>query len=640
MMASTAHRVNTRWLWIFVAILLLGFGARILIFQHELPYVKHLDEPNFYLLASDWRGKLDAGYRNEWLKGYPPGYIWLYSGLLDGIDVIFHPNIHTDMSLYVRLMRLVSVWGDMLSLSLVIVIAKWLGGRGAALIGGLVWAVSSATFYLSTLALPDVFTVLWCVLCTAFSVRAFRHESWLMGLLATVTGLLAIVFKYPVFPILLLPGAFFLWQLWQHRKRVLLPSAIALFLVIGTAYGLLFVYGASGLDNAEGQKFRNDLVKNVLNPTRWLYTFNGLLGTVGPVLAVLAIIAVVVLYRNRRLRCLWLTGLVFFTGAVILAVIPGYLASDPPRTYPIRYTWPAVGLIIPCLAVVVRRALVGKPRSGWLLSAALILSVGVLVPRSINQIADGRKTNTYALAQAWFEENVPEQSLLWMDGLEPYRSLGRYERGYPGYKDFGTIYGHEATDLQIDPQQVDYVYLDEQAVAQWPTNPIWPPLDQLTLLKQIGGDGLDGATLSIYSTVSIPEPQNIAFYGTSNPDTRVLLLWGYRIEQSDSQLVVDTFWQAPDDVPLEDYSYSLYVTPDDDAQNVVIAHDAQLGLRRTSTWDDPNERVKGNLAPIALDGLESGDYTVWLVVYYWESMERLTLENGEATVALTTIHID
>ena len=615
----TGRRVNTRWLWIFVAILLLGFGARILIFQYGLPYVNHLDEPNFYLLANDWRGKLDAGYRNEWLKGYPPGYIWLYSGLLDGIDVIFHPNIHTDMSLYVRLMRLVSVWADMLSLSLVIVIAKWLGGRGAALITGLVWAISGAIMFLATLALPDVFSVLSCVLCAAFSVQAFRHESWSMGLLATVAGLLGIVFKYPVFPVLLLPGAFFLLLLWRHRQRVLLPSAVALFMVVGTAYGLLFVYGASGLDNAEGQKFRNDLVINILNPTRWRYTFNGLLGTTGPVLAAIAVVAVVALYRRYRLRHLWLTGLVFFTGALILAVIPGYLASDPPRTYPIRYTWPAAGLIIPCFAIVIGYALAGKPRSRWLLSAATVLSIGTLVPGSISQIVDGRKIITFALAQAWFEENVPEGSLLWMEGLEPYRSLGRYERGYPGYKNFETIYGREATDLQIDPHLVDYVYLDEQAVAQWPTNPIWPPLDQLTLLKQIGGDGLDGPVLSIYSTVSIPEPQNIAFHSLSNSE---LLLWGYRVQQNDSQLVIDTFWQAPDGVPPADYSYNLYLAPEDNPQNVVITHDAQLGLRRTSTWDDPDERVKGNIAPVSLDNLESGDYTVWLIVYFWETVKQ------------------
>jgi 4-amino-4-deoxy-L-arabinose transferase-like glycosyltransferase len=265
---------------------------------HGLPYIDHPDEPNFYALANDVRGVRDAYWRNDWLHGYPPGYIWLYGVILNGVDALAENNIHTDMGMYVGTLRIVSILFDMLTLALIIVATRWLAGSFASVLAGGVWAVSAAVVQNAILALPDPPTVFACVLCVVWVLKAFRHESFLWAILATLAGLLATVFKYPVAPILLLPAAFCVWQLQHNFRRAFLPSVLALALVLLTAYELFFVYGANTLSNVEANTVRSSFLSNLLDPLRWYKVFNGLFGTFG--IGLLAVLALAVFWAIKE----------------------------------------------------------------------------------------------------------------------------------------------------------------------------------------------------------------------------------------------------------------------------------------------------------------------------------------------------
>jgi hypothetical protein len=101
-------------------------------------------------------------------------------------------------------------------------------------------------------------------------------------------------------------------------------------------------------------------------------------------------------------------------------------------------------------------------------------------------------------------------------------------------------------------------------------------------------------------------------------------------------LTIDTYWQASSR-PTQDYSYSLYITPVDDTTQVLAQQDAGLGMRPSSTWLE-SELIAGNIAAFTLpDTPPPGEYTIWLAVYYWETLERLVLPDG--TTALKVMDV-
>lgn len=660
-------------------ILLLSFALRMADMPHGLPYVEHPDEPNFYSLANDVRGVRGAYWRNDWLAGYPPGYIWLYAALLNGVDAISQNNIHTDMGVYVGIMRIVSILLDMLTLSLIMVATRWLAGNLASLLAGGVWAVSSAIVQNAVLALPDPPTVFACVLCVVLALKAFRHESFLWIILATLAGLLATIFKYPVAPILLLPAAFCLWQLWRDLRRALLPSAVALVLVLLTVYGLFFIYGANNLSNVEANTVRSGFLTNLLEPFRWYKVFNGLFGTFGIGLLMVAGITVFYMLKNYQLtknfdtdtsppltplpiawrgdlthqklpalyavkkgqgvrikektnRSIVLISLTTLSGFLILAVIPGYLHSYANSIYPIRYTLPAAAvLLIPVAALIgrvifvpltyyregmARHAPTEKTSRLWM-GIALALPMIALLPETIAYQTYMQRPLTYTAMQYWFEENIPENSRIWTIHIDPYVSLSRYDRGYSGFKNFDVVFApNNIAENGITITKMDYLYLTE--------DDLWIVQNQsYPLVKHIGGTPYRGPDLYIYRAHPLPNPQAAVF---TNSTTR-LVLRGIQAEKSAAQVTVESYWQAVN-APDRIYSYSLYLSPTDDSTDSLAQMDGQLGHRPTNTWVDPEELLRGDLMPLTLPELTPGDYTVWLVLYSWETGERFVLADG------------
>jgi hypothetical protein len=617
-----------RWFWVYITIFVLGFGLRLAIVDYGLPYIHDVDEPNFYMLANDWRGELDATWRNTWLTGYPPGYIWLYAQVLDGVDFILDLNIHTDMAIYVRIMRFVSLLMDMVTLAALMGMARWLGGNAAGAIAGGIYAVSAEIISFCILALPDSATVMWTSLSAAVAIHALRTKQWPPGLLATGLALIAIIFKYPVFPILLFPALFFVLYLYRERFRAIPVSLIALLLVGGVASWLLIVYGAADLNNAESVRARTQLLDSFLNLHQWKLTMNALIGTMGIASLIFAVIGIagIGFYRKSGLRdWLGLTLGMVVVGLALLVIVPIYLSK---HDYPVRYIWPSAVLFIGGASILVGHLLSKVSRTLWTVLAIVIAMVWGM-PEAITTIQARNRPFTYGLAQVWFEENVPDESVLWVEDYRVYRALSRYEAGYSGYNNYGQLYAQDNI-FEDSVDVVDYLFLEENDLAQI------PDLNQYPLIKRIDNEGRNGASLYIYSTNKLANQQETAFIGQGVQ----LLLRGLTFQQEGRFITVQSYWQAPENVPPHDYSYTLYLSPIEDDSKIVFQQDAGLGHRRTSTWNDPQELIRGNIAPITLaDDLAKGDYHLWLGIYYWEDGERLLLEDAAPFLLMGSVMI-
>ncbi len=623
-------RLN-RWMWITVGILLCAALLRISTFSYGLPYVDHVDEPNFYLLANDQRGVLDASWRENWLAGYPPGYIWFSAQIMNGVDAVSELNIHTDMGVYIAILRYASLLFDLLTLAALMTLARWLGGNIAGVLAGVVYLISAEVLDSAIIALPDPPTVLFTVLCALFTVRALRHNRWQMAIIATVFGLLAVAFKYPVFPVLFLPAAFFVRDLWQRRLRAIPAAALALAMVAGMAFYLLVINGAASISNAEGLRARTNFFSSLLTPRQWEVTLNAFIGTVGLPLLIFGAIALVWLLlhqkSNSKRYSLWL---VLGVGVSLLAIVPGYVTKYP--SYPVRYIWPAAAIMIPALAALVAPLL----RKRTLFAAgAILLPLVIGLPELATFAYNVQRPYTYLLAQNWFEQNIPDGSIIWIEGFLNYRSLSRYEAGYSGFNNYGQIYGSDR-ERWNDDFPIDYIYLSEPEVRAWPETPGWEPLANFTLIKRIGNEGMNRDALYIYTTDTLASQQETLFHGSSTIELR-----GIDVQQGDRTLFVSSYWQAPENTPPVDYSYTLYLTPLDAPDALLAQSDAALGHRPTSTWSDPEEVLRGSIQPFTVpDDVPAGEYALWIGIYYWETGERLTLDDGSGAYFVGEIQLE
>jgi hypothetical protein len=255
----------------------------------------------------------------------------------------------------------------------------------------------------------------------------------------------------------------------------------------------------------------------------------------------------------------------------------------------------------------------------------IVLSLPILwlIPVTIAQIQDLTRPHTYALAQAWFEENAPEETLLWTEGYETNRSLSRYEAGYSGFNTYSTMYASDiAQDERTwdgDFEQVDYIFLNEVEKQTWSLVDGVPSLQDLPLLKKIGDSSTRGPALYIYGSTLLPNPQTTYF---QNSET-ILRLRGVESIRENNQFHFWTWWQASETAPNRDYSYFIHITPVDDSTTILAQIDGQLGSRPTSTWTDSHEILSVPLQNITVPpDLPEGEYAVRFGIYYWEDGER------------------
>lgn len=620
-----------RFQCLLVIFFLLAAWLRFAPAPYALPYVVNPDEPNFYRLAQDQRGVLDGGWRKEWLAGYPPGYITFYAAVVEGMNRLHTFDIHQDMGKVVGLMRLVNALIDLVTMACVVRLACLLGGRWAGVIAAGIYSVSTPFVQNAALSLPDPLLTLFVVITVLCGLKAWQRHSVRWALWSTVFGLIAVIIKYPAAPVLLLPGLFFLRELITKRVRAIPTAALALVLVAATAYGLLAVYGGANLNNMESNQVRSHFVENTLSLTRWFNVLKAIGGTLGIGLSLgLVVIGLRLVLAHKRKRREFYEPivtvealLILVTGLAVLALVPAYLANIPAALYPVRYTLPAAAIFVAAVAALVARLLVRWPGRMQLLIG--LVCMGVLLPDLINYALVMRLPNPFTLAQKWFEENVPDNSVLWMESGDPYISLSHYDRGYRGFKTYSALFAQDVPKPTVEQRQsVDYLYLTSDDEARWPLTPGWENLNRYTRIKTFHGVADVIPSVAVYLPYALPHPQKTQW---TLANTR-LQLRGFDIRTQAGVVSVMSYWQASPTAPTQDYSYSLYATPIDQPTQVLAQHDSGLGYRPTSTWTDPNEILQAEMAPLDTTGLTAGDYDLWVVVYNSQTGERFALNSG------------
>jgi hypothetical protein len=627
-------------IWALTVMLLFAAFLRVSAVDYALPYIVNIDEPNVYRLTQDMRGVLDSGWRGQWLDGYPPGYMVFYGLIVEGMNRLNVFDIHQDMSKVIGMMRIFNSLIDLLTMSFVIYLARQLGGWRAALLAGSIYMVSFPFVRNAAIALRDPLFALTAVMCVVFGLWAWRRDSVRWGLASTALGLVAVAVKYPAAPVLILPALFFLRQLYTRRAAALPGAIAAAAMVAGSAYYLWFAYGGGNLHNIEAIQAKSFFLQNLFEPERWFNVFKAIGGTLGFCLTIAAVLILIDLYRNRERKAyirqvitsdMLLIGLTAFA---VLAIIPGFLAEISAALYPVRYTLPAAAIFVPVVAALVARRI--RSWRPMLQIGVGLLFVVALLPDLATYALPLRLTNTYTEAQKWFEANIPDGSVIWMDHYDPYVSLSRYDKGYRGYKSFTGLYAPD--NLTTTPElreTVQYLYLRAEDEAVWPYSQGWQGLDQMTRIKTFSGPQYNTPYLSIYVPYALPNAQETHF----TLGEVQLTLRGIAAEPSTNTITVTSFWQANSAQPPHDYSYGLYLTPSGNPTDVVAQKDGGLGHRPTSAWNDPNEILRGEMQPLTYENLPAGEYDLWLVIYDSSTGERFALENGETALKLQTLDL-
>ena len=266
-------------------------------------------------------------------------------------------------------------------------------------------------------------------------------------------------------------------------------------MVAGTAIGLLFVYGAQNLDNREAQAIRGAFWDRLFEVERWRWALQALTESIGVPLVILGGISVILLITRKNIPYRWLLLGFLVVAFLLFALVPIYTGDA--TIYRSRYTQPtAILFILGGIATIV--PLINQQRSilKWIV---ISLPVLWLIPATIAQMNDLTRPHTYALAQAWFEENAPAETLLWVEGYETNRSLSRYEAGYSGFNTYITIYASDVAQGERtwdgDFEQIDYIFLNEHEKQTWSLVDDVPPLADLPLIKQIGDSSLRGSQI-------------------------------------------------------------------------------------------------------------------------------------------------
>ena len=585
-------------MWWYGLVLLLAFATRFMFYDYSLPYVENMDETNLYLLANDWRGELDGGYRADWLEGYPPGYLWFSSIVMDAIDATLETNIHIDMAVYIRILRFIAFSADFVTILALMYAVYKLAGHHAALLAGTIWALSAYIVFNAITALTDSYMMMFCALTVASSIVAIQKISYRYAYLSTICGLLAIIFKYPAFPFMLFPASCFLFFLRRHRIQALLPSAIALGMVAMVGFYLIEIYGAFKLDVGEAQNFRNYSI--YLDRGIWILSFENLLQLTGIGILISACISAVKLLIDRN----WSAGkvpiILFVVNVLIFAIVPLYLKPD--ATYLFRYPWPQALLFVGFGSVIIFKAF-SKPLV-WIVATIPIVT---LLPTLINQLVLYEKPHTYYFAQSWIIDNITEDMEIAILDYRSLRSILRYESGYSGFVQVDGFY----TDQRIPDNIANYdlVYFNEA------TTFIPVPTSEWTLVKHIPEEGRRGGDIFMYLPRHLPNEQQTRL----RIGDIVIEIRGLSVITDNDSIDIDSYFSAPQQPPQQDFSYFLHLTPKDDRANIIAQSDGQIGWRATSTWTDPTELIRGNIADFAMPELPPGEYTLLFGIYDWES---------------------
>ena len=414
----------------FILLLSIAGIARLLTFEQYLPYLDSRLEGNMFLLTLGWRGfgnstiyGASVPITAQWLSGYPPLFVWLNSVIQVGLET-FSTRPWLLITDYVYVLRVAAVGYGIITTALIASIGWQLGGRLAAWLSGVIWALSPVILANNSMGIPDPIVYMLTAASLSMALRAWELRSPRWAFASLIAAIIVIYTKYPAFVVLIPWGIVTLALLkaqFRVMRRWLLIEAVLSGLC--AAY-LLLVHHALSLSNGEGRTFQGQGLSLLLDLPRNLNNWRLVVLPIGTGLVIMTLVAGALAYTynrqhgGRTLALDRMAVLLIYSVAGVM-ITASFIEAD---LSDLRHTLPITGAMIPLWSAAVTQilwafdlwaqrhslrrfrsailarlpVLVGLIASLALAAAALRLTAQYRVPHTVRQLwrwADGYLPN-------------------------------------------------------------------------------------------------------------------------------------------------------------------------------------------------------------------------------------------------------
>ncbi len=613
------------------AVALTAAVLRLTGFSFSLPYVDHVDEPNFYLAGLEWRGLFDNG---NYYDGYPPAYLALQAAAQPALEAAGVAGLAPT----VQVMRLVSIAASLGTLICIALTARLAAGDLAGLVAGAAWALSPIAVENGVYAIPDPLVYFFTALALWLSAAALadpRRRAWsVWGLAAAVS---AVLLKYPVLPVVGAPLAagLLIWR--RDRQPRYLLAQIGLALTVTLWFFLVYTADIQP-EGSEYEAVSQGGLQGFLDAGRVLNNVHQALLPLGPLAfalyAAAGALAWLAAPRLGRPRAAWLpAALSLYLLLTVPWVAAAYIAVELDRA---RVVLPATTAACVLLGMAVGQIGALLPRR-WGALAAAPLAALVFLPQAqadLTLIQDRLLPDRRVALRQWFDASLdPGTVLVYRDNHKTFNPIWG---GIPHRRWVDWI---ETADITEKPAEV-------WRGAHGVSYAALPRADVEALQATAAGRAYLAELLHLRDFFAPPPARG--------PETAFFRLWrmehpleaafgsdialaGWDDEgapQPGETLTLRLYWRALD---RPDDNYSLFVhlaalgdpTPLAQFDGPPAAPD-----RPTLTWDAPGETLISPPLALALPpDLPPGAYRVLAGLYDYDTGARLPL-NGTAADAL------
>lgn len=639
---------DAHWHWFWVGLFVVLFVAafvRFASFQFSLPYVDHPDEPAYFVGGQEWRGLLEPiGYYD----GIPPAYVALH--ML--IQPVLESAGQSGLAATTLFMRGVSVVVNLLTLVIIALSARMMAGSAAGIIAGASWGFSPLVLENGVYALPDPFIYFFTVLAFWCAALAWQQDRRHYAIWSVVSGLAAVLMKYPALPALL-PGVLVGAAFALRRPRQWRWLMLQLLLIGLEGFWLVFIYGVDFTNlQREGAVVQSQGLSNMLNMSRVIHNLGQTFEPLGLAYSLVVLFVGIAAYLYSRRHNLPVVSVPLV--GLGLSVILGFpwLASSYSLVMPVtvRYVLPAAAVVCVFVGISIGQLLqiahfyqARLPILRW--SAALVLLALVLLvwfPQLVQDwrlVQSRRLPDTRVQLRQWFDLNLdPGTVIVDIDNHKTFNPIwgGIPHRRWVDWWLTSSLLEHSLQEWR-DGRGMSYAVLsltDIQEFEQTLEGQAY--LSQMLRLRDFSGAESRGPQMALFRLWRMQYEVDVQFGDAIH-------LIGYdQIPESPEPgdpLTFRFYWKASQ-TPLDNYSLFIHLTPLVEYRILAQTDGAPaVPDRPTLTWNDPTETLISSPLTITIPAsLEAGDYRVFVGLYNYVTGERLPV-GAESAFLLTTVSL-
>jgi hypothetical protein len=627
------RRLSVFWLGLAL-ILALAAVPRLLSYSFSLPYIDHPDEPNYYVAGQIWRGLMPP---DPYYGGVPPGYPVLHTVFQPLVEAA---NLKTSSDA-IRFMRLLSVIANLLTLAAIALAARLAAGDLAGLVAGAAWGAAPLVLQNGVYALPDPYVYLFtaAALWLAAGAVVKPKRSW-WALWSVVSGLLAVLMKYPALPALA-PGVLAALAVFARDRRTDLRLLFLQVLLIG-GVGLWLVFGY-GVDfnhlQREGAVIQQQGWTNFLNLSRAANNVYYALVPLNAVAFGLFALAGIAAWLIARREHKPTANLLILGMCMLLVVSIPWLANtfSEVNDSTIRYVLPATtaacvifGAALGQVAAVLP---VKQPAARGLVTALPLLALVWLPQAQVDAgiVRDRGLPDRRVALREWFDQNLDTGTVIVNN--DNHKTFNPLWGGIPYQHWTDWWISNDVMEHPVDEWRkargMSYAVLDkagEQGMLASDAGRAY--LGQMLHLRDFVETPARGPAMAVYRLWRMEHETTVQFGDT-------ITLVGFDGDAARATrgqpLALRFYWQTAG-TPPDNYSLFIHLVPLDGEVPLAQADGAPASdARPTLTWNDPGETLISQ--PFALNippNMPAGEYRLKIGLYNYETGARLPVKDGGA----------